>query len=438
MKTDTGVSKNISDVESPQIVARQSLLLRQHVEYLLTNSTFYQQMFERQKLSAGDIRCYDDLQKIPLTAKADLENNEEQFLAVANEDIADICLTSGTTGKAVTFYQSSADLDRLATNEQFAFQLAGITCKDRVLIAAAIDRCFMAGMAYFLGLQKIGATTIRSGSSSLGVVAQMVQRFRPTALVGVPTFFLALAEYLESNGVCAAECGVQRLICIGEPVRSVDFSLSALGQRLQQLWQSQLYGTYASTEMATTFCDCEYGRGGHIDPELMLVEILDEQGQRVPIGEAGEVVATPLQVTGMPLLRFRTGDIACMHEEVCVCGRGGIRLSPIMGRKDQMLKYRGTTVYPPAIFAVLQQIDAVVNYYIEVFDKYELSDRIRVVVGCREHVDETVMFANQISERIAATIRVKPEVVIEKVETVRRKITQEDKRKPVLFFDYRN
>jgi len=185
--------------------------------------------------------------------------------------------------------------------------------------------------------------------------------------------------------------------------------------------------------MATTFCDCEHGCGGHVHPHLMLVEVLDERGQRVADGTPGEVVATPLQVSAMPLLRFRTGDIACLYREPCACGTESVRLGPILGRKDQMLKYRGTTVYPPAIFAVLQQIEAVAAYYLEVYDDYTLSDRIRVVVGCSNQD----MDAQTIAEQIAARIRVKPEVVIDDVVRVRRKTIQEDKRKPVLFFDYR-
>jgi phenylacetate-CoA ligase len=411
----------------------QEQLLAKHVEYAVNHSKFYRQMFARLNLTSAAITSYDDLLKIPTTTKADLENNEDSFLAVAEADVADICLTSGTTGTPVAFYQSGVDLERLARNEEFAFRLAGITCNDRVLIAAAIDRCFMAGMAYFLGLKKIGATVIRGGSSSLGVVAQLVQRFRPSTMVGVPTYFLALADTLSALGITAADCGVQRLICIGEPVRQQDFTLSALGQRLQHSWGAQVYGTYASTEMATTFCDCHLGRGGHLNPALMLVETLDEQGQRVADGTPGEVVATPLQVTAMPLLRFRTGDIACLYRQPCECGLNTVRLGAVLGRKDQMLKYRGTTVYPPAIFAVLQGLDYVMAYYVEVYDDFALSDRIKVVVA----INDQTVDAQQIAEQIAARIRIKPEVVIAGLETVRRKISQEDKRKPVLFFDYR-
>lgn len=420
--------------DNPEQIRRcQDQVLRDHVHYVLAHSPFYQQMFQRLGLTAEDINGYDDLVKLPTTTKADLEGRESNFLAVHDSRIADICLTSGTTGVPVSFYQTGLDLDRLALNEEIAFRTAGIRRDDRVLIAVAIDRCFMAGMAYFLGLKQIGATAIRGGSSSVAVVAQLVQRFRPTAIVGVPTFFLALAQRLQDDGIDPASCGVKRLICIGEPVRQHDLSLSVLGQRLVDCWQAPVFGTYASTEMATTLSDCSHGQGGHLPPELMMIEVLDVDGQRITDGSPGEVVATPLQVTGMPLLRFRTGDIACLYSEPCRCGLTSQRIGPILGRKNQMLKYRGTTVYPPAISAVLQEIEAVTAYYIEVYDDFALSDRIKVVVGCQ---DDSID-CHQIAERISARIRVKPEVEIAELDAVRRKIISEDKRKPVLFFDHR-
>jgi phenylacetate-CoA ligase len=291
----------------------------------------------------------------------------------------------------------------------------------------------MAGLAYFIGLTRIGATVIRGGSSSIAMLEELTTQYRPTALVGVPTLLLVLADRLQARGIDPRGLGVRRLVCIGEPVRSPDLSLSPLGHRLRTSWGAEVFGTYASTEMATAFADCEAGRGGHVHPELMIVEIVDETGRPLPPGACGEVVATPLQVTGMPLLRFRTGDIAVLHSDPCPCGRNSWRLGPVLGRKAQMLKVRGTTLYPPAIQAVLQEIPTVRGHYIEVYDEYELSDRIRVVVGC----GDPALDAIEIAERIAARTRVKPEVVVVAPEEVARRTLREDKRKPVTFFDYR-
>ncbi len=109
----------------------------------------------------------------------------------------------------------------------------------------------------------------------------------------------------------------------------------------------KLYSTYASTEMAASFTECSYGAGGHHHPELLIVEFLDGNDNPVPKGEAGELTITTLGVEGMPLLRFKTGDICHGHYETCKCGRKTMRVGPVIGRRNQMIKYKGTTLYPP-------------------------------------------------------------------------------------------
>ncbi|MEZ4601627.1 MAG: AMP-binding protein [Syntrophotaleaceae bacterium] len=329
-----------------EINATQNELLRNHIAYLSAHSPFYRKRFAETGVNPAGIRTLEDIGLLPLTDKADLASCNEEFLCVDRREIVDLCLTSGTTGRPVALAQTALDLERLAFNEELSFRCIGITAADRVLIAAAMDRCFMAGLAYFLGLVRIGAQAIRGGSSSVPALMELLNAHHPTAIVGVPTLLLRLAESLQDEGLDPVSLGIRRLICIGEPLRLADLSLSVSGKRLQALWGAEVFGTYASTEMATAFTDCSFGRGGHLQPELMVVEIIDEEGRPLPPGIPGEVVATPLQVTGMPLLRFRTGDIAALYREPCSCGRNSWRLGPIIGRRAQMLKYRGTTVFP--------------------------------------------------------------------------------------------
>lgn len=416
-----------------EIAERQNELLYRHVRYLAQFSPFYRKRFREAGIDPNRIRTIADLGSLPLTSKEDLAARSNDFLCATPETIVDLCLTSGTTGRPVALPQTARDLERLGFNEELSFRSVGIGAEDRVLIAAAMDRCFMAGLAYYLGLTRIGAMAVRGGSSSIQALAELVRDHRPTAIVGVPTLLLRLAEGLKSDGVDPCGLGVKRLVGIGEPVRRSDLSPSLLGGRLQSMWGARVFGTYASTEMATAFTDCIAGRGGHLMPELAVVEIVDEGGGPVPPGQAGEVVATPLQVGGMPLLRFRTGDIAALHTEPCPCGRQTARLGPVLGRRAQMLKYRGTTLFPPAISEVLEELEWVRGYYLEVFDEYELSDRVRVVVGC----DDSAVRAETVADRIAARIRVKPEVVLATPEEVLRKTLRQDKRKPTTFFDYR-
>ena len=413
--------------------AQQWVLLQQHLGYLHQASPFYRELFSRSGFTPRDCRSLSDLQQLPFSSKVALAEHNLQFLAVDEELVVDICQTSGTTGGPVTIWQTEKDLQRLARNEQLAFTAAGIGRGDKVLIGAALDRTFMAGLAYFLGLREIGASAIRAGSGQLALVGELVRQQRPNVLVGVPSLFLALARRFQQSGVDPSKLGIEKLICIGEPIRNPDLSLAPLGQALHESWGGQVLGTYASTEMATAFADCTVGCGGHLLPELILVEIVADDGQPVPAGMPGEVVVTPLGIEGTPLLRYRTGDIASLHTEPCACGRKTPRLGPIIGRRAQMLKCRGTTLFPAAISSALHGIEAIQGHYLEVEREFDLSDRLRVVVGS----SDASLSSEQVAELIAAKTRVKPEVVIVSPGEIMEKTVLPERRKPVTFFDYR-
>ncbi|MBT7298372.1 MAG: AMP-binding protein [Victivallales bacterium] len=257
---------------------------------------------------------------------------------------------------------------------------------------------------------------------------------RPTAMIAVPTVVAAVARHFASQDVDPASLGIRRIVCIGEPIRDGSLQLSRLGRLLAEAWGCEILGTYASTEMATSFTDCPHGSGGHLIPDLVALELIGEDDRPVAPGELGEIVATPLQVTGMPLLRLRTGDMARLAVAPCACGRTTPRLGPIVGRKHQMLKLRGTTVYPPAIAAALQEIDEVQNYYIEVDCDFALADQVTVTVGLRSGAS---LAATTIAESIGNRIRVKPQVVIAPAHEVEARTRPPGRRKPVTFFDHR-
>ncbi len=158
--------EELSLAPQAEIAARQDDLLRRHIGYLAGHSPFYRSMFADLGVRPEEIRCSSDLAQLPFTSKSDLESRHGEFLAVDLREIVDLCLTSGTTGKSVAMLQSAGDLERLAYNEELAFCAAGFSSSDRVLVAVATDRCFMAGLAYFLRLTRIKATVMRGGSAT--------------------------------------------------------------------------------------------------------------------------------------------------------------------------------------------------------------------------------------------------------------------------------
>jgi phenylacetate-CoA ligase len=166
---------------------------------------------------------------------------------------------------------------------------------------------------------------------------------------------------------------------------------------------------YASTELATSFTEFSEKLGGHTHLELINCRDFDENNHSVHPGQPGEVVATLLQVTGMPLLRYVIGDMAAYHTEPCPCCKNSFRLGLVIGRKQHKLKVQGTTLYPSTIFSVLHEISEVKNYYLEIYGEYELSEAIRVVVGVE---NANGLSAETIAEKIRGYVRVKPQVVI--------------------------
>ncbi|MCT4622896.1 MAG: AMP-binding protein, partial [Schleiferiaceae bacterium] len=341
MKFEFGKNTDFRSVEDIQHL--QFKLLVQHFNLLKNKSPYYQQTLKDQALNR-----WEDLKSIPTTSKKDIQKNNLAFFASEKKEIVEFVTTSGTTSKPIKIGLTKSDLKRLAYNEARSLEIAGINANHTVQLTTTLDKRFMAGIAYYLGLTEIGATTIRTGHSSMKFQQENIAEFQPDALIAVPSFLLKLAETIEQPK------NLNHIICIGEPIRDSSFNPNHLSKKILNEWNVDLRSTYASTEMATAFTECSAHQGGHVLPELMVVEILDENGNEVATGELGEVTVTPLQMEGTPLLRYRTGDLARLYSEPCSCGRNTARLGPIEGRKEQRIKLKGTTLFAQQIAHVIE------------------------------------------------------------------------------------
>lgn len=306
--------------------AYQEQQLQDLLLHLDAHSPYYRRQWAAAAIDIRQIRTLEQLTQLPFTTKADLQTHNADFMAASRRQIIDYVTTSGTMGQPITFALTEHDLQRLAWNESSSFELAGVTLDDVLLLTTTLDRRFMAGLAYFMGARALGAGVVRVGSGLPALQWDTIQRVAPTVLIAVPSFILKLVDYAQKNGIDYQNSSIKKAICIGESLRQDDFTLNTLGQKITALWDIELHSTYASTEMSTAFTECSESRGGHHNPALIIVEILDEAGQPVPEGEAGEVVVTTLQVEAMPLVRFKTGDICRWHQDHCPCGRRSLRL----------------------------------------------------------------------------------------------------------------
>ena len=438
MNFDSWRERFKEDIEykSPQEIKEfQEGLLREQLQYLKSNSRYYSRLFESNGIDVESIKHIEDLAKLPFTEKRDLQLCNNDFLCVPKEEIIDYITTSGTLGDPVTFGCTDGDLSRLAYNEAKSFACAGLGKGSVLQLMTTIDKRFMAGLAYFLGIRELGAGIIRVGNGIPELQWDTIKRLSPDSIMCVPSFILRLIEYAEEHGIDYRKSSVKKIIGIGEGLRNQNLELNLLGSRIHQKWpEVELYATYSSTEMGATFSECQYGAGGHVHPELIIVEIIGENNTPLPDGETGEVVITTLGVEGMPLLRFRTGDIAAKITERCRCGRYSYRLKPLLGRKNNMIKLKGTTLYPPAINDVLDNTPFVENYVVIVRDSSAGTDEVVVRIGTESNNPNLV---KELKDRFRSRLRVAPIVELSTPDEIQRINFPAKSRKPIKFIDER-
>ncbi len=428
-------SPKVAYQSTKEIKLQQEERLQELVAYLNKNSPFYQSLFAQHDIDVATIKTLEDLTKIPTTTKEDLQQRNDDFLCVSRDKIIEYSSTSGTLGSPVTVVLTENDLNRLAYNEYSSFTCADGSATDIYQLMLTLDRQFMAGMAYYSGIRKIGAGIIRLGPGVPSLQWETILRLKPTAIVAVPSFIVKLIQFAKEHKIDINKTSVKKAICIGENIRNTDFSLNILGKKITEAWDIQLYSTYASTEMQTAFTECGEGKGGHLQPELLIVELLDENNQQVVSGQPGEVTITTLGVEGMPLLRYKTGDICLHYEDKCACGRTSLRLSPIVGRKKQMIKFKGTTLYPPALFDLLNEMEEVKDFVAEVYSNDIGMDEVLLHIL---PINATEDCDHKIRAYLQARLRVSPYVKYISAEEMQKMQFPEAVRKPVKFIDRRS
>ncbi len=408
--------------------------LHELLKYLEAHSLFYQKLFKKNNIKISEIQTLEDLKKIPTTSKNDIQQNNDEFFCVPQNQIVDYSATSGTLGDPVTFGLSEKDMERIAYNEAISLSCAGISKGDVVQMITTIDKRFIAGLAYLLGLRKMGASVIRMGPGIPELQWDSIFRYKPKYLITVPSFLLKMIDYAEKHGIDYKNSSIYGVVCIGESIKNQDFTDNILSQKIKEKWDIKLFSTYASTEMSTAFTECEFQVGGHQHPELIITEILDDNENPVKGGESGELTITTLGVEALPLLRFKTGDLVKAHYEPCQCGRNTMRLGPVVGRKQQMIKYKGTTLYPPAMNDILNDFDGILCYQIVIQSNEIGLDEIIIKVSTES---ESESFVNEVRDHFRAKLRVSPKIEIVTFDVLSKTVHNPNSRKPINFLDLR-
>ncbi len=379
-----------------------------------------------------------NLADLPVTSKTDLVSAQADALAVPGHQIAEWVTTSGTTGQPLRVGLTQADLQRLAENEAVALNIAGLNAGDMLVVALAMDRMFIAGLAYWLGAQKLGATCVRIGSQYFPNIPLL----KPLVPPGARAFLITVPSLVAHRpaGRVAGGIKLQAAIGIGEPLLGTDLhpnSLAGCVAKSLNLPAVRVLSTYASTETCTTFAQGPGCGGGHLNPAMGLVEILDQQNQSVPPGTVGQVVITPLGVRGMPLVRFATGDLAALYTDPCPCGRTTPRLGPILGRQAQMLKVRGTTIWFAAIADLLNSAPEIQDYILVVRCRHDLSDDMIIYIQLNVAANAIPETCRRLRHAAAASLKLAPDIKPCSAAQIARLRAGRYSRKPLRFLDLR-
>ncbi|HEY8909242.1 MAG TPA: phenylacetate--CoA ligase [Desulfosporosinus sp.] len=353
--------------------------LRKTVERVLT-IPYYQERFEAIGITqAEDIQSLEDFQRLPLTTKEDLRKNYPFGLfAEPMENIVRLHASSGTTGKPTVVAYTRQDIDLWAKIVASGLARAGVTAGDVVQIAYGYG-LFTGGLGLHYGCEELGAVVVPISGGNTARQIMLMRDFGTTVLACTPSYALYLAESLEESGIARDELKLKIGIFGAEPWSE------GMREQIEARLGIKAFDIYGLSETMGpgVALECPAHQGLHID-EHFYPEILDAQGNPLPVGSQGELVITSLEKEAFPVLRYRTKDLTTLHHGVCSCGNVGWTMKRVTARVDDMLIIRGVNVFPSQVEEAILSLEGFEPHYLLVVYRVGNLDQLEVQVEVNE------------------------------------------------------
>jgi len=341
-------------------------------------SPFYKRRLAGAGVDAEARVTLDDLAALPFTTKADLwDHYPWGLLAVPREQVLRVHGSSGTGGRPTLVAYSRGDLALWAEVCARALGCAGAGPGTITHVGYGYG-LFTGGLGMHQGAELMGCTVIPASAGQTQRQVTLIRDLKPEVLCCTPSYAARLGEALAEAGVAKDEISLRAGIFGAEPWSE------AMRAQIEAVLPLKALDIYGLSEIIGpgVSCECVEAQAGlHVNSDHFLVEVVDpDAGRPLGPGERGELVFTTLTKQAMPLVRYRTGDLATLDPAPCACGRTLPRMSKVTGRKDDMLVIRGVNVYPSEVEAVLLAEPAVGSHYLLVVDRTEAMPRL--VVAC--------------------------------------------------------
>ena len=382
--------------------AVQSARLIKMVKNAYEHVPFYKKLLDDHGVCPDDIHSIDDISKLPFTVKQDLRDNYPFGLfAVEKDKLARIHASSGTTGKQTVVGYTKHDLDVWAEGAARALSAAGATKNDKVHVSYGYG-LFTGGLGLHYGAEYLGATTIPVSSGNTKRQVQILQDFESDILCCTPSYAMFIGETVRDMGIDPKTLKLRAGIFGAEPWTD------NMRREIEKLLDIKAYDIYGLSEIAGpgVAYNCECQNGLHVCEDFFYPEIIDPDTLEVlPDGEYGELVFTCIGKEALPLIRYRTRDIASITHEKCACGRTTVRMSKPKGRSDDMLIIRGVNVFPSQVEHVLLELGLTANYLIIVDRKNNLDTMEVQVEMLPEMFSDTVKGLESTEKRIEGALQ---------------------------------
>jgi phenylacetate-CoA ligase len=358
--------------------------------------------FDAVGLMPKEARDLKDLERLPITKKADLVTAQKEtpplggFEVVPKEGLRRIYISPGPVFEP-------GEWDYEDTRWAQALYASGIRKGDVILNTFNYH---LTPLAFMLdeSLEMLRATVVPIGPGNVSMQIQLMRQLHVTGFLGTPSFLMAIVEAAEGMHLDLKKDLHLKVAFVG-----AEMFPESLRQRLEGKLEILLRQVYGTVDVGCLGYECSEKNGMHI-PEDVIVEIVDtETGRQLEIGATGEIVATTFSKI-FPMIRFATGDLSYLIEDPCPCGRTSMRLGKILGRTDQVTKVFGIFIHPWQVDEVMAQFPMVANYQVVVTRK-EYRDEMTIYIELEEEVADKANLKRRVEKEVQEVLKVRGEVV---------------------------
>jgi len=368
------------DLSTEELRGLQLDRLRATLERVYERVPHYREAFDAAGAHPGDLTSLEDLARFPFTSKEDLRRNYPfGMLAVPRADLSRVHASSGTTGRPTVVGYTAADVDMWADVVARSIELAGGRRGDLVHVVYGYG-LFTGGLGAHYGAERLGCTVVPVSGGMTERQVQLIRDFEPRIIMVTPSYFLAIVDEMERQGMDPAKSSLEVGIFGAEPW--TDEMRREIEQRCEMhavdiYGLSEVIGPGVAQEAVAT------KDGLHVWEDHFYPEVIDPvTGEVLPDGEEGELVFTSLTKEAMPIVRYRTRDLTTLLPGTARPPYR--RMQKVTGRTDDMMIVRGVNVFPTQVEEQILKVEGLTPHYVCVLTRPGRMDELTVRVEAHD------------------------------------------------------